>query len=366
MIFSIREFKSDDILMLFIRITFFSMYFPLLRKPVLFLFLITVLSVLSCRNGNPKIALPAEPDMRVAEQQVVIKRYEKALFALDPKHLRSGLKSIYPDYAFFMGKDWSDTMNILRIYNFLTDPNIKQLYDLTEKKYADVSSLEKGLGKAMNRFREAYPEKPFPTVYTYVSGLDADHSVYYFDTAMAVGLDLFLGNDVQAYVKAGLPKYKINRFSPEYILPQCMLAVSDHLIRTDQNNNTLLDEMVAAGKALYFLDVTLPDVEDKFKIGYTSEQLSWGETHAGDIWAFLIENQLLFSSDQKSITKLMTDAPFTAGFDSQSPGRLGVFLGWQIVRSYMKEASHVTLKQLMENTDSQQILKISKYKPAKA
>ena len=343
-----------------------SLYLPFFQKPFLFLFLIIALSVQSCQNRDPKIALPAESDVKVAEQQVVIKRYEKALFALDPKHLRSGLKSIYPEYAFFMGKDWSDTMNILRIYNFLIDPNVRHLYDLTEKKYADVLFLEKGLGKALNRFREAYPEKPFPTVYTYVSGLDADHPVYYFDTAMAVGLDLFLGNDVQAYLQAGFPKYKINRFSPEYILPQCMLSVSDHLIRVDQNNNTLLDEMVSAGKALYFLDVTLPDVDDKFKIGYTPEQLKWSEAHAGDIWAFLIENQLLFSSDQKSITKLITDAPHTSGFDAQSPGRLGVFLGWQIVRNYMKEATHVTLKQLMENTDSQQILKISKYKPAKA
>ena len=61
----------------------------------------------------------------------------------------------------------------------------------------------------------------------------------------------------------------------------------------------------------------------------------------------------------------MTDAPFTAGFAAESPGRLGAFIGWQIVREYMKESDGSTLKQLMENTNSQQILKVSKYKPAR-
>jgi hypothetical protein len=309
--------------------------------------------------------MPSQPDVEVKEGKVTIKRYEKALFSLDKKHLRQGMATLYPDYSFFLGNQWQDTMNILRIYNFLNDPNINELYDLTIMKYPDVTFLEKNLTDAFNRFRQAYPEKPVPQVFTYVSGLDLDNPVYYYDTAMAVGLDLFLGSDVQAYLKAGIPKYKINRFTPENMMPQCMLAVSDNIIRVDDKSNTLLDQMIQAGKALYFLDVTLPDVKDEYKIGFTPVQLEWSRNNESKIWAFIIEHQLLFSSDPQGISKMMTDAPFTSGFAAESPGRLGAYIGWQIIRAYMKEADGITLKQLMEDTDAQHILKVSQFKPGK-
>jgi uncharacterized protein YjaZ len=120
-----------------------------------------------------------------------------------------------------------------------------------------------------------------------------------------------------------------------------------------------------AVKALYFLDVTLPEVKDEFKIGFTAPQLAWSRNNESEIWAFLIEHQLLFSSDPQGVTKMMTDAPFTSGFAAESPGRLGAYMGWQIVRAYMEQADGITLKHLMEDTDAQQILKISRFKPEK-
>jgi hypothetical protein len=319
----------------------------------------------ACRNKSPEVTLTVQPDIQVEKGEVVIKRYEKALFALDKNHLKAGMSTLYPEYAYFMGSQWQDTMNILRIYNYLNDPNIKELYTLTLSTYTDVAFLEKELTIAFDHYRQAYPEKPIPGVFTYVSGLDIENPVYFSDTAMAIGLDLFLGSDVPAYAKAGIPKYKIDRFTRDHILPQCMLAVSDYVVRMDEKRNTLLDQMVMAGKALYFLDVTLPDVKDEFKIGYSPAQLVWSKNNETKIWAFIIENQILFSSDPQGVSKMMTDAPFTSGFATESPGRLGAYLGWQIVRAYMKEADNITLKQLMEDTDAQHILKVSLYKPGK-
>jgi hypothetical protein len=342
------------------------MHNQFLNKTLIFTCLITFLIISSCKNKTTEVTMPAKPEGEIAEKKIEIKRYEKALFGLDKKHLRQGMATLYPDYAFFLGNKWQDTMNILRVYNFVNDPNIKELYDLTEKKYPDVSFLADGLTKAFNRLRLDYPEKPVPQVFTYVSGLDVENPVYYADTAMAVGLDIFLGSDIVAYEKAGLPRYKINRFTTDYLLPQCMLAVSDNLVKVDEKNNTLLEQMVMAGKALYFLDVTLPDVKDEFKIGFTAEQLDWSRKNEGNIWAFIIEHQLLFSSDPRGVSKMMTDGPFTAGFAEKSPARLGAFMGWMIVRAYMKEADGVTLRQLMEDTDARQILKVSKFKPEKS
>lgn len=320
----------------------------------------------SCKNKGSEITAPSLPDGRSTESKIAIKRYEQALFGIEKTRLRNGMASLYPDYGFFLGNHWQDTMNMLRIYNFLNDPNIRELYTLSEKKYPDIAFLGNELTDAFDRYRQYYPEKPIPEVFTYISGLDVDNPVYFVDTAMAIGLDLFLGSDVTAYQKAGLPKYKTLRFTQDFILPQCMLAVSDNIITVDEKRNSLLDQMVMAGKALYFLDVILPDCKDEFKIGFSPDQLAWSRKNESEIWAFIIQNQLLFSSDPIGVSKMMTDAPFTAGFSAESPGRLGVFIGWQMVREYMKESDGTTLKQLMENTDSQQVLKISKYKPARS
>jgi len=319
----------------------------------------------ACKNKAVENVITTDAAVKSSENIIGIKRYERALFALNKDKLRQGMATLYPEFAFFMGNNWADTMNVLRIYNFLNDPNVRELYEITEKKYPDVEFLEKGLNDAFKLYLEAYPGKKVPQVFTYVSGLDIENPVYYFDTAMAIGLDLFLGSDVQAYLKAGIPKYKINNFTVDHILPQCMLSVSDYVVRVDEQKNTLLDEMIIAGKALYFLDVTLPDVKDEFKIGYTSEQLAWSEKNQSNIWAFIIENQLLFSSDSQGITKLITDAPNTMGFDAKSPGRLGAYIGWLIVRTYIGQMGDIPLKECMENVDAQEILKVSGYKPGK-
>lgn len=328
-------------------------------------FLTLTLLFSACKSDKSKVVAPKTPKTEVTEIKPIIKRYEQALFGLDIKNLRKGLDGIHSDFAFFLGKDWKDTLNQTRIRNFITDPNIKELYTLTMQIYPDVEFLQQGLGKAINIYRQSYPEKPVPTIYTYVSGLDIENPVYFADSAMAIGLDVFLGSDVKAYRKAGIPVYKSDRCIKEAILPQCMRTVSESMITINKEKNTLLDQMIIEGKSLYFMDITLPDVADHDKIEYSRSQLEWCQKNEANIWALFIEKQALFSSNPQVLSKFLSDAPFTSGFEKDAPPRLGAYIGWHIVRQYMEKSSDVTLKQLMQNTDSQEILKISGYKPAK-
>ena len=109
----------------------------------------------------------------------------------------------------------------------------------------------------------------------------------------------------------------------------------------------------------------MPEVADTLKIGYTTGQLQWCEKNEGGIWAYFLENELLFNSDYIKIQKYLAEAPFTPGIgdNSDSAPKLGVWLGWQIVRAYMEKNSNVTLQQLLEETDAQKILTGARYKP---
>jgi len=81
------------------------------------------------------------------------------------------------------------------------------------------------------------------------------------------------------------------------------------------------------------------------------------------MWISLIENKLLFSDNQMDIRKLTGPAPFTYFFSNESPGRAGIWIGWQIVKQFAKRNPSMSLKQIMEETDYQKILHVSGYNP---
>lgn len=127
--------------------------------------------------------------------------------------------------------------------------------------------------------------------------------------------------------------------------------------------NSLLSQMIHEGKVMYFLDAILPELSDTLKIGFTKRQLDFCKESEASMWAFLAEHKLLFSTDRMSIKRFMDDGPYTSAFTDQSPARTGTWIGWQIVRSYMKEHKEVKLADLMEMKDFQAILNQSGYQP---
>ena len=56
--------------------------------------------------------------------------------------------------------------------------------------------------------------------------------------------------------------------------------------------------------------------------------------------------------------KYTQPAPFTNGYSQEfSPGRLGVYMGWKIVSSFMKAHKDSSLQDLMSTTDAQEIMR---------
>jgi hypothetical protein len=326
--------------------------------------LITLVLFFTACHKDKSLYVP-QPETKVNPEPVIILRYDSALFSVDPNNLREGIGQLAGKYYFFLGPDWSDTINLMNLQQFITDPNIRKLYNIEKQKYADLSSLKTGLSDVIARYRSYFPDKPQPEVYTYISGLNIEMPVLFTDSAMAIGLDMFLGNDQVIYREGGIPEYKIARMTHTYLLPECMKAVAGSLTVADNDDQTILNQMINAGKVLYFLDAMFPGMADHIKIGYTQEQLAWCQANEENIWKFLIGNQLLFNTEPAAASKLIADGPFTSGFAQESPGRIGVWVGWQIVRAYASNNRKLSLKQIMETTGAQKILEASEYKPGR-
>lgn len=315
----------------------------------------------SCDGANSKLKVDLSD---VEEPDIEIERYGKDLFSVDPGNLKKELQALSGKYSFFLGGNLDDTLSLLQIKSYITDPYLVEIFDTCMKKYPDLEKVNKKLTKAFHYYKYYFPGKKIPSIYSYISGLDFEHPVRFIDTVMIIALDMYLGKEAKFYKQIGLPEYKTNFFDEEYISPDCMKEIATEIVAFDLSNKSLLEQMIYHGKVLYFLDAMFPDMADDKKIKYTTGQLEWCRKNETNIWSLFIDQELLYSTDMTAINKFTNDGPFTTGLSKESPARLGHWIGWQIVRAYMK-TNETSLNDLMLQHDAQLILSKSSYKPGR-
>lgn len=222
------------------------------------------------------------------------------------------------------------------------------------------------LTDAFRRIKYYYPKKTLPRVYAYFSGFKAQTSIG--DGYFGIGLDLFLGANSRFYpaLVETFPRYISRRFTPANIAPRVVEGIArEEMFPEPDNGHTLLSKMIYGGKIMYFMDQILSEAPDSLKIGYTSKQAEWCTKFESDIWATFLEQNLLYGTDNQTMQTYLNEAPFTPGMGQQneSAPKLGIWIGWQIVKQYMHKHNDITLQQLMAMNDSQKILNESGYHP---
>ena len=233
--------------------------------------------------------------------------------------------------------------------------------------YPNLNKTEKELNETFKYIKYYYPRIKIPRFISFLSGFA--YQIPIGENYMGIGLDMFLGKDSKFYpaLVKSIPRYQSRRFEPAYIVPRITEEFAkEELFRPNDEDQTLLSQMIYHGKILYFMDQVLPEnVSDTVKIGYTGRQLAWCKNFEGNIWGVFLENDLLYKTDFQKIQMYLTDGPFTAGLGDkrESAPKLGIWIGWQVVKKYMTENPEVSLQQLMADMDAQKILTKSKYKP---
>lgn len=322
-------------------------------------------AILSC-NRNP-----LKVDISDIKEEVEVVRFEEALFSLplsDTLNELTALRTTHP--GFFDLFSWKviniggiDEENFAGMMGqFLTDTMIVGARNHAEKVFSDFGDLEARLIKAFKYYRYHFPRKELPAIYTMVSGYN--QSVVTAENIIGISLDKYLGRDYPFYRQlSNVPMYKITNMHPGKILSDVAYAWGMTEFDESRHTTTLLDHIISQGKLMYLVDAMNPEMHDSLKIGYTTNQLNWCNDNEAQMWNYLIENRLLFSNKRMDILRYTNDGPYTTGFPVESPPRSGIWLGWQIIRKYMKKNAGTSLQELMENTDFQQILNDSEYFP---
>jgi hypothetical protein len=292
---------------------------------------------------------PYQADVsKVNIDPVKILRYDYALFSIDPLNMREELDPFIDDFYLFLGEEINTPMGQQQLYDYITDPFIREVYEDMAEVWGDPGNLERQLTNAFRYYKYHFPDREIPQIYTYVSGIDFEMPVFFQDDVVVIGLDMFLGKNYPKYDRIGIPVFKRARFIPEALPAEVMRSIAITLTSRNQfRPETLLDFMISEGKLLYFLDCMLPLTADSLKIYYSSEQAHWALTNEGLAWTFLINNEMLYSTDRQLIQKMIGDAPFTAPFSGSSAPRMGIYNGWQIVREYMRRNPEVSLSELL-------------------
>ncbi|MGL2966600.1 gliding motility lipoprotein GldB [Flavobacterium sp. XGLA_31] len=286
--------------------------------------------------------------------ELKVDRFDQAFFESSPNDLMR-LKAEYP---FFFPEGTPDAIWIEKMQN----KDWRDLYAAVQKKYPDFNKQTTEIEDLFKHFKYYFPDTVMPKIYTVIAEMDYNSKAIYANDKLIIALELYLGKDSKFYT---FPAYLKQNFEERQMMPD---IVSSYAIRKipPPKDNTLLSNMVYYGKELYMKDLMLPDYTDSEKIGYKPEQITWCQENESYIWRFFIEENLLFDSDSRLPNRFINPAPFSKFYleiDNESPGRVGQWIGWQIVRSFM-ENNEVSMQDMLK-MDAKQLFEKSKYKPKK-
>lgn len=305
------------------------------------------------------------PDVSSIQVQLNVQRLEQVLFSLKSKEAVFKFLQEHKQFAEqFLGATSPKAVEAIaeQLYAMIEDPHIQTLYEEVQQVFGDCSAIQQQLATAFRHLKYYYPDFKVPQVATFITGMGDD--LYVSEDLIVIGLDFFMGEGAK-FRPIGMPDYLLRGYQPTQIVPKIALLLSQRFIQTDEQDATLLADMLYYGKAYYFAQALLPTTTASTLLVYTPAQLADVEQHQKIIWGHFIENELLYSTDHVEKTTYIGDSPFVSTIGPRCPGYIGRWLGWEIVKKYMKKHTEVSLPTLMSEPDTQKLFTQSKYRPKK-
>jgi len=328
---------------------------------------IFVLSIIipSCENN------PFKVDISEVNVEFKTKRLDQDLFRSTESDFRAINAKLQNEYGIFYTHYLAEIIRIglptdpmvsVQLEHFVQDRNWQETQSQIDLVFADIESVAGQFEEAFRYYKYHFQEAQIPDLVFYNSGFNV--GVYPTNTHLGVGLEWFLGVDnpvVQRLAPERFPKYLKDKLDKKYM---AVNAIKGWMMVNHQNillKEDIISMMIFHGKMMYLVDAVFPELTDEIKMNYSAENLVWCQTHEYNVWTYLIENKVLYSTNPKELAGFFNDGPFTPGISQESPARVGIWMGWQIVRQYMKKNPDVTLQQLLQEQNHQKILKY--YKP---
>ncbi|MCP4460884.1 MAG: gliding motility lipoprotein GldB [Cytophagales bacterium] len=320
------------------------------------LMILIVLLIESCGQENCREVAPLKTSV-----DLEIVRTEQELFDSESVNDVISYLEKYPQLAYYFWHNHqypSDTILAGRIFSQIKHPSVDTVYQESVQAFEKMNEVEEELEEAFGRLKQLYPNAKTPEVYSAVSVFYND--LFISDSLIVLGLDHFIGDNA-TYDPQDIAAYILKRYDRAHLPSIVMQFICGHYVRAG-NKQTLLSDMIDFGKTYYLNSRLLPCTPDSILIGYSPQQMADIRSNREVIWANFIENQLLYDTDHFIKKKFLSERPNVYEIGEKCPGRIGAWIGWEIVESYMAN-NDVTIIELMDDTDHHKIFELSGYKP---
>ncbi len=332
-----------------------------MRKIILVFF--TIIVLMSCSKERFKI------DTDKVDLNIKIERFDRDLMTMDTVDIDQSIAkmnekyeeffSIFSTNVIMLGAPESGEMFKHQLKAFLRDSTIREIYNECQRVFADVSDIQTEVTDGFKYIKYYFPDRKIPRVTMHISGFN--QSVVVTEDILSVSIDNYLGADY-IYYKDIAYSYELQNMTRSKVAPDILLGyiMSEFPV---ENGKTLLAQILSRGKIYYLQSVIMPNRTEADIMGYTDQQYEWCKKNEKNMWDYLLAERQLYETSQLLSAKYINPAPFTVNFTQESPGQAAIWIGWQIIKSYMENNPSVTLPELIKNLDYQKILEQSKYKP---
>ena len=319
------------------------------------------------------------PDVSHINIDVPVYRFDRALMEFDTSDFEGSWEKLNDAYKDFVPlyfqrilplRNESPEVFEASLSGFIKEEGIQDLSKSIEKEFGNFETERKSFEDAFRRFKYYFPSAKLPALYTILSEYSYQLIEAEVDSqsALIIGLDMFLGSDFpydQIDPKnPAFSSYLTRRFNKDHLVKKSMELMIDEQIGPAVGDR-MLDLMIHNGKRLYFLNKVLPTVSDTVIMEYTKAQLEWAESNEVEMWAFFFKNELFYKTNRMEINKYLNVSPSSPGMPTEAPGRTANYMGWKIIEAYMKRNPDLSMEDLISNTDAQEILNKSRFKPKK-
>lgn len=328
-----------------------------MKKSIIFLLALGF----ACNNSSTCIDAPTLDESDKISIQ--IERLEKTLFGLETVQEIEYFISSQPVLANeFLGNEQYPSISILaqELFKRLKNPYVDTLYQETISSFGDMDDLKKEFEIAFSYIKYYYPNFTPPKIKTMITGFGSSE-MYVGKDQIIIGLEYYLGKDAK-YRPPGIPQYILSRYDKSYIVPAVILLYADRYLKEEIKDQTMLADMVYYGKKYYFAKQMMPCTSDSLLVWYSGTELMDIEENKDAIWFHFLNNELLYETNHFTKQKYMDERPNVSEIGEKCPGRIGSWVGLDIIRAYMENNPETSLQDLMANPNAKSILTKSKYK----
>lgn len=328
-----------------------------LLKTLLKLSLVGLLA--SCGGENPNSEKGNTVSGRPLEE-VSILNFEKDFRSMKEESFKDDLSALSNKYPLFFASRRPESEWVIRFENKELGVLSDSLIDLFENKI----SWKQEVNKAIEVYQKEFVNDVMPEVFVWNSVFEMTEGVWEYDHYLIIAMEQYLGKDHPYYIQ--MPRYIAEQKDSKYLVRDIIKGFANSKVSSDKDDYTFLNKMLVAGRAYYFTKRMLQDIPEDILMKYPKEKLEWAEENEGEIWKYFINQELIYSTEAKPEEYFLREAPFSKfgqDFDKNTPGRVGEWIGLQIIESLAENNPDMSLETIMGIEDAQAILTLSKYKP---